>query len=83
MQIKFLFTLVLLRRSHEFLFIYVFGERSDTALPTFVTTIYNAYLIMYVLETLVISYLKFLIPVCCNRDLRIGSRPTSAQNLVL
>ena len=46
MQIKFLFTLVLLRRSHEFLFIYVFGERSDTALPTFVTTIYNAYLIM-------------------------------------
>jgi thiamine pyrophosphokinase len=34
--------LALFRRSHELLFIYVFGERSDTALPKFVTTTQNA-----------------------------------------
>ena len=42
MQIKCLSVLALFRRSHELLFIYVFGERSDTALPKFVTTTQNA-----------------------------------------
>lgn len=34
--------LALFRRSHELLFIYVFGERSDPALPKFVTKTQNA-----------------------------------------
>lgn len=42
MQIKCLSMLALFRRSHELLFIYVFGERSDTALPKFVTTTHSA-----------------------------------------
>lgn len=42
MQIKCLSMLAMFRRSHELLFIYVFGERSDTALPKFVTATQNA-----------------------------------------
>ena len=42
MQIKCLSLLALFRQSHELLFIYGFGERSDTALPKFVTAIQNA-----------------------------------------
>lgn len=57
MQIKFLLKLALFRRSHELLFIYVFGERNDIQrYQNLLQRLRMLFLnIKYVLETMKVS----------------------------